>query len=53
MLDSDIGRFYHQDANIVSTQTSHNNVPAVAPNMFFTPHNFISDQGNSAEKLLV
>ncbi|KAF2624348.1 hypothetical protein BU25DRAFT_461211 [Macroventuria anomochaeta] len=35
MLDSDIGRFY-QDTNIMSTQSSHNNVPAVDSTMFFS-----------------
>ena len=53
MLDSDIGRFYQQDANIMTTQSSHNNVPAVAPNMFFAPQNVFSDQGVYAVKLWV
>ena len=43
MLDSDIGRFY-QDTNIMSTQSSQNNVPAVDSTMFFT------DQGTSQSK---
>lgn len=51
MLDSEIGRFYHQDTNIMTTQSSHNNVPAVAPNMFFTPQQVISDQGTFVWKL--
>lgn len=41
MLDSDIGRFYHQDNSIMSTQSSQSNIPAVDPAMYF------SDQGMS------
>ncbi|KAH6629821.1 hypothetical protein C7974DRAFT_395298 [Boeremia exigua] len=38
MLDSDIGRFYQQDASIMTTQSPHNNIPAVDSNMFFNDH---------------
>ncbi|KZM21594.1 hypothetical protein ST47_g7208 [Ascochyta rabiei] len=44
MLDSEIGRFYHQDNNIMSTQTSHNTIPAVDSNLFFASQNLFSDQ---------
>lgn len=44
MLDSEIGRFYHQDTNIMSTQSSHNNIPAVDSNMFYSSQNVFSDQ---------
>lgn len=40
MLDNpDMRSFYQQESSIMSTQASHNNVPAVDSNMFF------SDQG--------
>ena len=39
MLDSDMGRFYQQDTNIMSTQSSHNDILAVDSTMYF------SDQG--------
>ena len=41
MLDSDIGRFYQQDTNVMSTQSPHSNIPAVDSTMYFT------DQGMS------
>jgi hypothetical protein len=44
MLDSDIGRFYQQDVNM-SSQSSHQNVPAMDSSMFFTPQGMISDHG--------
>jgi hypothetical protein len=52
MLDPDMRNFYHQDANIMTTQSSHSNVPAVDSSMFFTSQGMISDQGMSDMKLL-
>lgn len=53
MLDSDIGRFYQQDTNIMSTTSSHNSVPAVDSNMFLTPQGMISDHGMSLQSFCV
>ena len=36
MLDPDMRTFYQQDTNIMSTQASHHNVPAVDSTMIFT-----------------
>ncbi|KAH8731520.1 hypothetical protein GQ44DRAFT_767385 [Phaeosphaeriaceae sp. PMI808] len=44
MLDSEsIRNFYHQNGASMSTQVSHNGIPAVAPGMFLTPQGDISD----------
>jgi hypothetical protein len=45
MLDSDVRAFYQQNGVGMSTQVSHNTIPAVNTNMFFTPQGNISDQG--------
>lgn len=47
MLDPDMRSFYHQDSSAMSTQASQNDVPAMDPNMFFTPQGTISDHGMS------
>jgi len=46
MLDSEsIRNFYHQNGANMSTQASHNAVPAVDATMFYTPNGTISDHG--------
>lgn len=46
MLDSDMRTFYHQDTTTMSTQASHNTIPAVDSTMYF------SDQGMCSTKRL-
>ncbi|CAO2648964.1 Nn.00g099130.m01.CDS01 [Neocucurbitaria sp. VM-36] len=49
MLDSEsIRNFYHQNGNTMSTQGSHNAIPAVDSSMFFTAQGTISDQAIQA-----
>ena len=46
MLDSEsIRNFYHQNAVNMSTQVSHNTVPAMDTSTFLTPQGMISDHG--------
>jgi hypothetical protein len=44
MLDSDVRSFYQQGASM-STQVSHNAIPAVDQSMLFTPQGTFSDHG--------
>jgi hypothetical protein len=44
MLDSDVRNFYQQGASM-STQVSHNAIPAVDQSMLFTPQGTFSDHG--------
>tara|TARA_R110002003_G_scaffold97_12_gene7830 strand:+ start:7752 stop:9746 length:1995 start_codon:yes stop_codon:yes gene_type:complete len=50
MLDSDVRNFYHHNGLDMSTQVSHNAIPAVDTTMFLTPQGTISDQGTSSEQ---
>lgn len=51
MLDSDVRTFYHEGMNM-STQVSHNAIPAVDESMMFTSQNTFSDHGTSVQGLL-
>ena len=54
MLDTEsIRNFYHQNGNTMSTQGSHNAIPAVDSSMFFTAQGTISDQGVLVHQLLL
>lgn len=46
MLDnSDVRNFYHQDGNPMSTQSTHQAIPAMDSSMFYNAQGNISDQG--------
>jgi hypothetical protein len=50
MLDSDsLRNFYHQSGVNMSTQVSHNAIPAMDTSMFLTPQGTISDHGMSVD----
>jgi hypothetical protein len=49
MLDSDaIPNYYHHNVNTMSTQGSHNAIPAMDSSMLFTAQGTFSDQGSLA-----
>ncbi|KAF2033851.1 hypothetical protein EK21DRAFT_57779 [Setomelanomma holmii] len=48
MLDSDVRSFYHQNGVDMSTQVSHNAIPAIDQSMFLTPQGTISDHALQA-----
>lgn len=49
MLDQDMRTFYQHNGVNMSTQASHNAIPALDTNMFFTPQGTISNHGMSFE----
>jgi hypothetical protein len=49
MLDSDVRTFYHQNGVGMSSQVSHNAMPVVDTNMFFTPQGTISNHGTLSQ----
>ena len=52
MLDSEsIRNYYHQNAVNMSTQVSHNAVPAVDTSMLMTPQGTFSDHGTLIDDL--